>query len=282
MLLSRIKKALRSRISKSGHEPLFYHERFSRENPFFLELRRQSGCNHSYAWGVLQAADLAKRLGLDRISVLEFGVAGGNGLVAMERISERVSQHYGVAIDVIGFDTGVGLPAPQDNRDLPDICREADFPMDQEKLRQRLKTAKLFLGQVGETISDFVQMRPAPIAFISFDMDFYSSTMQGVKIFDAGEELLLPRIHCFFDDVFACGDFNGERLAISEFNASHASRKISQIHGLKYFVPDGMVNQMLWEKYYMAYIFDHSLYGRHLLGKRFLDLAPAPSVDGST
>ena len=36
----------------------------------------------AYAYCVLQAARLAERMGIERISVLEFGVAGGNGLLA--------------------------------------------------------------------------------------------------------------------------------------------------------------------------------------------------------
>jgi hypothetical protein len=40
-----------------------------------------------YAYGVYSAADLAKRLGLSAISVIEMGVAGGKGLLALEGIA---------------------------------------------------------------------------------------------------------------------------------------------------------------------------------------------------
>src|SRR4051812_38422617 len=43
-----------------------------------------------YLYGVLQAADEALREGVDRISVLEFGVAAGNGLVALQSAAEAV------------------------------------------------------------------------------------------------------------------------------------------------------------------------------------------------
>ena len=39
----------------------------------------------NYAWAMVHTAFLASSLKLDRISALEFGVAGGNGLVALER-----------------------------------------------------------------------------------------------------------------------------------------------------------------------------------------------------
>jgi len=37
----------------------------------------------AYAYGMLNAAIQAKELGLTRISAIEFGVAGGNGMLAM-------------------------------------------------------------------------------------------------------------------------------------------------------------------------------------------------------
>src|SRR3972149_1664776 len=40
-----------------------------------------------YAWGVLCGVDLAQSLGIDRVSVIEFGVAGGRGLISLERIA---------------------------------------------------------------------------------------------------------------------------------------------------------------------------------------------------
>jgi hypothetical protein len=272
MLRQRIKKLLDRKPQEPRPQPIYYHARISSENSFFLDLSAQQGCSHNYTWGVIQAGNLAKGLGVPRISVLEFGVAGGNGLVALEKISEKVSAHYEVGIDVYGFDTGVGLPQSEDYRDLPDILCQGDFPMDVGLLRKHLTKARLFLGLIKETITEFIQSSPAPVAFISFDMDFYSSTMQGFKLLEAADTILLPRVYCFFDDVFACGDFNGERLAISDFNASHPTRKISHIYGLQYFLPNGVGNGMLWDKYYMAYIFDHAHYGKNQVGPRRMDL----------
>ena len=46
----------------------------------------------AYGYGMLKAAELAKRLGLDTISAIEFGVAGGNGLRHMEYLAERIER----------------------------------------------------------------------------------------------------------------------------------------------------------------------------------------------
>ena len=37
----------------------------------------------NYAYGMLRAADLVRYLGLKRVTICEFGVATGNGLIAM-------------------------------------------------------------------------------------------------------------------------------------------------------------------------------------------------------
>jgi len=68
---------------------------------------------------VLSAARTAKGLGIDRVSVLEFGVAGGTGLLAMDAAAEGAESLLGVEIDVFRFDTGTGLPPPADRRDMP-------------------------------------------------------------------------------------------------------------------------------------------------------------------
>ena len=215
-----------------------------------------------FVWGVLQSAHLAKAIGIERISVIEFGVAGGNGLLSLEKAAQKVEPIFGIRIDVYGFDTGAGLPQPVDYRDLPNLWTEAAFPMDFAKLNKRLTKAKLVVGLVGETITQFIRSKPAPVGFISFDLDYYSSTMDAFKLFEGDQAVLLPRIHCYFDDImgFSFSEYNGERLAIEDFNAGHDMKKISPIYGLKYFLPPPY-NQEVWsEMFYMAHIFDHPLY----------------------
>ena len=234
-------------------------------NSIFAKLLREKSAAQRpwYTWGVLQGVRLAKAVGIDRISVIEFGVAGGNGLLALEQIADKVGDLSGVAIDTYGFDTGCGLPKPLDYRDCPNLFAPGRYPMDEDKLRNHLRRARLMLGLVEHTISEFIASRPSPVAFISFDLDYYSSTMQAFKLLEADQALLLPRIHCYFDDImgYTYSEYNGERLAISEFNVSHSSRKISPIYGLKYFLPKPHAQADWSEMLYMAHIFDHELYG---------------------
>ena len=213
----------------------------------------------------MQGINLAKVLGLERVSFIEFGVAGGNGLVALEHLAQRLQGIFDIEVDIYGFDAVSGMPKSKDHRDLPNLWREGHYPMNESKLRQRLEKSKLILGMVEETVPQFIDSKPAPVAFAAFDLCFYSSTMNAFKILEADQSVLLPRIHCFFRNILArtFGDHNGERLAISDFNASHELRKISKIHGLQYYLPSPMARQRWVEQFYMAHIFDHESYGSY-------------------
>lgn len=62
--------------------------------------------------GILSAAAVAKELRYERITAVEFGVADVNGLLALEEGARQATELSGVAIDVVGFDAGAGLPNP--------------------------------------------------------------------------------------------------------------------------------------------------------------------------
>lgn len=236
----------------------------------FLWLRRQARSTGEpwrpqYAWAILSAARTAKSLRVERISVLELGVAGGNGLRALEVAAEGAESLLGVGIDVFGFDTGAGLPAPADLRDAPFALRGGEFTMDEAKLRTRLRRAELVLGPVSDTIGTFLGQRPSPIGFVAFDLDYYSSTMEAFSLLEAEPARLLPRVFCYFDDLlwYPWTEFNGERAAIADFNSGHERRKISPLHGLRYSLP-GSEFRVPWpELMYIAELFDHPLYGSH-------------------
>ena len=215
-----------------------------------------------YTWGMAHAAYLAKNLGISRITAIELGVAGGAGLIAMEHAASEIEQALGVMVDVVGFDSGAGLPKPQDYRDLPNLWSQGDFVMDEQALRARLQRAQLILGLVEETIPRFLASDFAPIGFISFDLDYYSATVAAMPLREAPPERILPRVQCYFDDIlgFTFADFNGERLAMREFNEAHPQRQISPIYGARFYVPPRYTNANWTEKLYMAHILDHPRY----------------------
>jgi hypothetical protein len=101
-----------------------------------------------------------------------------------------------------------------------------------------LRFAKLIIGDVKETIVRFFSdYNPAPIAAVLWDLDYYSSTMTALRLFDAGDEHLLPRVLNYFDDIVGSdielhSDYTGERLAINEFNTLHDQRKLCPAYHL--------------------------------------------------
>jgi hypothetical protein len=244
-----------------GHPPFCYRDL----NSLLRTIALQKGGleRPDYAWGALQSLNLAKVLAIPRVSFIEFGVAGGNGLVALENVAQYLQAIFDIEIDIYGFDAVGGLPKSRDHRDLPNLWQEGSYSMNTEKLERRLKKAKLMLGLVEETVPKFLESQFAPVALIAFDLCFYSSTMKAFRILEADHSILLPRIHCFFRNILGrtFGDHNGERLAISDFNASHEMQKISKIYGLQYYLGSPLGQQRWVEQFYMAHIFDHELYG---------------------
>lgn len=193
-----------------------------------------------YAYGVRQAANLARALGHKAVTVIEFGVAGGRGLIAMEKLAARFGRELGMRIDVVGFDTGVGLPKPLDYRDAVHVWGQGYFEMDLIALTKQLApSTKLILGNVDETAHKFAAEVSSPIGFISFDMDYYSSTMEAFTLFEGSVDSRLPRVYCYFDDLVwpeeAChNDYIGEYLAINEFNRAHEKQKICPLANLRW------------------------------------------------
>jgi hypothetical protein len=224
--------------------------------------RGGSSLRANYLYGVLHAARLASVLQIPAISVLEFGVAGGQGLIALEKASQYVEEEFGMRLDVYGFDSGHGLPKPTDFRDCPNLFLEGQFPLDEARLLSSLDRAELILGLVDETVGTFISRSPAPIGFASFDLDLYSSTVCALRIFESAPEFTLPRVHCYFDDItgFTYADHNGERLAIAEFNAAHPRRKLSPIYAAEFYVPQRESHALWTQKLYMAHILDHPRY----------------------
>jgi hypothetical protein len=221
------------------------------------------------AYPAVRASELAVRLGYKQVTWIEFGVASGNGLIALEQIKSVVEQHLPITVTIIGFDMGSGLPTPVDYRDLPYHWQGGSYKMDIPKLKARLSNASLVLGPVAETLPVYVTKPPydAPIGMISFDLDFYSSTVEAFGIFDVPDEAILPRVMCYMDDVIGTtecySDFTGERLAIREFNERNESRKLSscydfELYGYERWQEKIMIHHNFGHARYSEYVGDPS------------------------
>jgi hypothetical protein len=215
-----------------------------------------------YLWPLIHATHAARALRIPKITAIEFGVAGGNGLLAMERAATAATELSGTEVEIFGFDTGTGMPAPSDPRDAPFLIEPSYFEMDELALRARLSYAQLVLGPVAQTVVEWAAVEHAPIGFLAFDLDYYSATVAAFRALDGEPERMLPRVPCYFDDTFGYGwtEFMGVRAAIDEFNEANDRRKIAKIHGLRFELPPAEFQEPWHEKMYLLQVFDHPRY----------------------
>jgi hypothetical protein len=169
-----------------------------------------------YAYGVYIACLQANMLGVRRTTVMEFGVAGGNGLIALESAADFIGRELGISVQVIGFDTGEGMPPSDDYRDIVYWYRPGDYRMDVERLKARLRGARLVIGDIRETVEHALSGGDGPVGFW---------------------------VVIYADDIFGLHDLNlmcedvGEERAFREFNDTHPRQRILPIRGLRYKRP---------------------------------------------
>ena len=190
------------------------------------------------AYSILKCADEARRLGIAEVTLVEFGVAAGAGLLNMCSVAKEVSRETGINFKIVGFDTGTGMPPPLSYRDHPDLYQTGDFPMDFPALSKRLPgNAELVIGDMRSTVPTYLKRMSAssPIGYVSIDVDYYSSTKDALRLLSSDPLLYLPRTLVYLDDLEdeSHNSYCGETLAIHEFNLENEHRKIEHNHFLR-------------------------------------------------
>lgn len=225
---------------------------------FDLVVRQQ------YAFCLLKTADYARQLGLQTVTVIEFGVASGAGLMNMCEIARNVTAVSSVRFKIFGFDSGKGLPAPRDYRDHPEAFGVGSFPMlDRNALIDALPwNAQLVIGEVRDTLPAFMSaLSPAsPLGFVAVDVDSYSSAKQCLEVLRGPSACYLPMTLVYLDDIGfdSANQWVGELLAVEEFNDENRMRKIHPFAALRkqrIFKHAGWIDQV-----YLASMFDHVWY----------------------
>jgi hypothetical protein len=215
-----------------------------------------------HAYSLLTIADQAKLLGYERVSIFEFGVAAGSGLINLQEIAKKITQETGIGFDIYGFDTGSGMPPPESYKDHPEIYQAGDFPMDFEKLSQKLETnTKLILGPISESMTRFLEMdfSKAPIGFVSIDVDYYSSTVDALKLLSHSAESMLPQVILYLDDLeyLSHNSWCGEQAAVNEFTIANPMRPIEKhafLRGYRIFKNARWIDHI-----YQCHILDHAI-----------------------
>ena len=215
----------------------------------------------AYFYGVLRSAYTAKAVQAPGFVAMEMGVATGRGLLALADIARIVGDRLGLKIHVVGFDSGEGLPLPNDVRDVPYGLSLGDYKMDVDRLRSQLApTTELILGDVAETVPQYMDRITMPVGFVSNDLDFYTGTIASLRPFATADHTkVLPRIAMYFDDLFGYPytTMNGEWAAITEFNTLNPQRMIGKIEGLRWKIGSPYDRQPWADLMYILESWDH-------------------------
>lgn len=208
---------------------------------FLYEAAQLEPTNKRHAVGSAIGALQAMSLSLQKIYLIEFGVATGKHFRVLLNLADLITQHFELEVEVLGFDNRNGLPAPKDYRDHPEIWSENQFPMGEAyhnlDREAQERGGKLVLGDITETLPEYPfpelatsTPQTAALGFCAIDVDYYSSTVPILAWLEAlPHQLLLPGTPLYFDDVFVnwtYSEYAGEQLAIREFNERQTQRKI--------------------------------------------------------
>ena len=214
----------------------------------------------SYAVGLQTACKYAGLAGKPGFTAIEFGVAGGNGLVELSSYAARLSLSTGLKIDVVGFDAGSGLPMSSDRRDAPWLWNPGDFPSDVDRLRRMLPSeTELVVGRIQDTLPQWLNEKlKSPIGFVSVDVDLYSGTAAICEAMASADvNSLLPFVSFYLDDAlrFLTPRNTGELAAVSEFNDRYSDRQFDRDDWIAEGRPFA---ERLWlKRMYSLCCFDH-------------------------
>jgi hypothetical protein len=221
-----------------------------------------------YALPMLLASMEAQRLGLAGMTVAELGVGAGGGMINLCELATLFARQFKLDYRIVGLDSGAGLPDPRDYRDHPELWRGQQFVHDRDALRRQLTpNAKVIYGEVRDTAPQLLaEIDPAhPLGFIVADLDYYSSTRDALDgLLTGPADRYLPAITMYVDDVEAMLTANrwcGAALALEEFNAKSAQRKIEQKAVRTKFGPKRGWHRRI----YCCHVLDHP--ARHAVGQ---------------
>jgi hypothetical protein len=228
----------------------------------------------SYAYSMMRAAELAKDENAHGVIAVEFGVASGRGLMNMADLAARIERETGLTYKVFGLDGGTGMPASRDYRDHPELYSAGDFPMENAEALQKAlpENAQLLVGDLRENAGRVLSAssQGMPIGFVSFDLDYYYSTVDAMTLFEGDARSYLPATLLYFDDtqLWFHNRWQGELLAIEEFNATHPMRKIDKAHFIK---NSRLLRNAHWlDQIYVLHVMDHPVRNRQRDRQRFV------------
>ena len=112
------------------------------------------------------------------------------------------------------------MPPALDYRNHPEYYSRGNYPMDYENLKSQLPSnGKLEIGNLDDQINNlFNKNNELLVGFVSFDLDYYSSTKIALNIFNRDSNYYLPTVNVYVDDMSLENhtEYSGALLAIKE------------------------------------------------------------------
>lgn len=202
----------------------------------------------SYSLGLLHSVYQAKVCDINHITVVELGVANGNGLESIIKTAQFLEKQFDIKFNVVGFDLETGLPHPKDFRDHPEIWQSGQFQA--REISEFCKNnSNIVFGDLADTLPSWCNTFQGTLGWVSVDVDFYSSTKSAWPLFKMDPERYLPATPMHVDDINVDLLYNpwcGEGLALKEFNDCHNYRKIEE-------------KSRIWniENFHVLHVLDH-------------------------
>ena len=105
---------------------------------------------------IYESSKNAIKLGHNEINVIELGVAGGDGIKTLIKYKKKIEKVLNIKINIIGFDTGTGLPEITLNQDLPFFWKQGDYTnKNLSNLEKEENDIKIYQGNISSTLNEF-------------------------------------------------------------------------------------------------------------------------------
>ena len=163
------------------------------------------------------------------LNYYEFGTGSGN---TVQRAVSALQRYPGSRIYL--FDSFVGLPAPQNARDQNTTWKRGDFAFSEAYIREVVERAgwdpshlMVVKGFFEQSLTGDLQrqLAPTPPAFVTIDVDYYSSTRAVLEFLGP---ILISGCAFYFDDLWSFDGHPeyGQLKAISEFNEASSRGRL--------------------------------------------------------
>jgi len=91
-----------------------------------------------YETMLLESCTEAKKLAYNEVSILELGIAGGNGILSLEKYKKNIENITDVKINIYGLDSGEGMPTSDNKADAIFLTKEGSYKIDKKKNRSKI------------------------------------------------------------------------------------------------------------------------------------------------